>query len=67
MTLNLWRVAAYILTTLAFGGTFLALIMDTEAVSWAALFTSGVVWTRVEWVLAAMAASTTKGDSSYEP
>ncbi len=60
MTLNLWRVAAYALTTLAFGSTLLALTINTEVVSWAALFTSGVVWTRIEWVLAGMAASTTK-------
>lgn len=66
MIINLWRVAAYTLTALAFGGTCAALLMETAVVPWAALFTSGVVWARVEWVLAAMAEST-KGATTYEP
>lgn len=64
--INLWRVASYTLTALALGGTVMALLMEKDLVSWAALFTAGVVWTRIEWVLAAMAAST-KGESVYEP
>lgn len=64
--INLWRVAAYTLTALAFGSICMALLMEKDLASWAAVFTSGVVWTRMEWVLDAMAAST-KGDSSYEP
>lgn len=64
--INLWRVAAYALTTLAWWGTCMALLMEKDLASWAAVFTAGVVWTRIEWVLAAMTAST-KGDSSYEP
>jgi hypothetical protein len=64
--INLWRVAAYALTTLAFGGTCMALLMEKDLASWASVFTAGVVWTRTEWILSAMVAST-KGDSSYEP
>lgn len=64
--INLWRVAAYTLTALAICGTIMALLMEKDLASWAALSVSGAVFARIEWVLAAMVAST-KGDSAYEP
>lgn len=67
MNINFWRVASYALTALSFGGAIVALLMDTNVLGWASLFTTGLVWTRMEWMLAAMAASSNKGDSGYEP
>ena len=67
MNINWWRVAAYALLALSFGGLIVGLTLNTGGVNWAraSLVTYGIV--RLEWTLAALMNSKEVYDGEQEP